>query len=89
MNNFKVNKDINITGLKEKSLVNIPYHVIENVFGQPTFVEGADIMWKIQFDAGVAKIYNNHSDYENTTQWNIKASNKTTIDLTKNILASI
>ena len=89
MNNFKVNKDINITGLKEKSLVNIPYHVIENVFGQPTFVDGSDIMWKIQFDAGVVKIYNNHSDYENTTQWNIKASNKTTIDLTKNILASI
>lgn len=91
MNNFRVGKDVNITGLKERSLVNVPYHIIENIFGKPTFVEGTNIMWKIQFDDGIARIYNEYSytDYENITQWNVKASNKNTIDLTKNILASI
>jgi len=91
MNNFKVGKDINITGLKERSLVNIPYHIIENVFGDPTFIEGSNVMWKIQFDAGVARIYNDYSysDYKNATQWNVKASNKSTIDALKNILSDI
>jgi len=91
MSNFTVGKDINITGLKERSLVNIPYHIIENVFGQPSFTEGTNIMWKIQFDDGIVKIYNDYSytDYENTTQWNVKASNKPTIDALKNILSDI
>jgi hypothetical protein len=48
-------------------------------------------MWKIQFDDGIAKIYNDYSytDYENTTQWNVKASNKSTIEALKNILSDI
>jgi hypothetical protein len=91
MSNFTVGKDINITGLKERSLVNIPYHIIENTFGMPTFIEGSNVMWKIQFDAGVARIYNDYSysDYKNATQWNVKASNKSTIDALKNILSDI
>jgi hypothetical protein len=92
MDNFKTGKDINITGLTNRSTINVPYHIIENVFGQPTIVEDNNYaIWKLKFEdteKSVA-ILNDNDNYLETNRWLVKSSSLNEIERVKNILASI
>ncbi len=92
MNKFKVSKDINITGLVNKSTISVPYHVLENAFGEPTIIEDNNYaIWKLKFEdvnESIA-ILNDNGNYLETTKWIVKAGNLRSLNRIKNILASI
>jgi hypothetical protein len=87
---FKVGKEINMTGLKEKQKINIPFHSITKAFGIPLQFSNSETLWKIQFidDDATAVITNvNYSNnIEEETQWFLKAKTKETIERVKLIL---
>jgi len=92
MDNFKLGMDVNITGLVHKSVINVPYHILENIFGQPTIVENNNYaIWKLKFedtDETIA-ILNDTSNYLETNRWFVKSGNLNGIERVKNILSSI
>ena len=92
MNKFKVSKDINITGLLNKSTISVPYYVLENAFGEPTIIEDNNYaIWKLKFEdvnESIA-ILNDNGNYLETTKWIVKARNLRSLNRIKNILASI
>lgn len=92
MDNFKLGKEINITGLSKKSIINIPYHTLENVFGQPTIIENNNYaIWKLRFEDTEESIaiLNDNENYLETDRWVIKATDLNNIERVKNILACI
>ena len=92
MDNFRLGMEINITGLIKKSIINIPYHTIENVFGQPTIIENNNYaIWKLRFEDTEESIaiLNNNENYLETNKWFVKARNSKGIERVKNILSSI
>ena len=92
MDNFKLGKEINITGLSKKSIINIPYHTLENVFGQPTIIENNNYaIWKLRFEDTEESIaiINDNENYLETNKWFVKARNSKGIERVKNILSSI
>jgi len=92
MDNFKLGKEINIIGLVNKSTISVPYHILENAFGEPTIIEDNNYaIWKLKFEdvnESIA-ILNDNENYLETTKWTIKAGNLRTLNRVKNILASI
>ena len=92
MDNFKLGKEINITGLVNKSIISIPYHILENVLGQPTIIENNNYaIWKLKFEDTEESIaiLNDNGNYLETTKWIVKAGNLRSLNRVKNILASI
>ena len=92
MDNFKLGKEINITGLSKKTIINIPYHAIESVFGQPTIIENNNYaIWKLRFEDTEESIaiLNDNENYLETNKWFVKARNSKGIERVKNILSSI
>lgn len=92
MDNFKLGKEINITGLSKKNIINIPYHAIESVFGQPTIIENNNYaIWKLRFEDTEESIaiLNDNENYLETDRWIIKSTDLNNIERVKNILASI
>lgn len=92
MDNFRLGMEINITGLIKKSIINIPYHTIENVFGQPTIIENNNYaIWKLRFEDTEESIaiLNDNENYLETNKWFVKARNSKGIERVKNILSSI
>lgn len=92
MDNFKLGMNVNITGLSKKSTISVPYHILENVFGQPTIIENNDYaIWKIQFEdtSKSVVILNDDGNYLDTNRWFVKAGNLEDIERVKNILATI
>jgi len=92
MDNFKLGKEINIIGLVNKSTISVPYHVLENAFGEPTIIEDNNYaIWKLKFEdvnESIA-ILNDNGNYIETTKWIVKAGNLRSLNRVKNILASI
>ena len=93
MDNFKVGKEINITGLNKKNTVSVPYHILENAFGKPTIIENnTHAIWKLRFEdteESIAILNGNNDNYLETNKWFVKAGNLTGIERVKNILSSI
>jgi hypothetical protein len=92
MDNFKLGKEINIIGLVNKSTISVPYHILENAFGEPTIIEDNNYaIWKLKFEdvnESIA-ILNDNGNYLETTRWILKTGNLRTLNRVKNILASI
>ena len=92
MDDFKLSKEINITGLSNKATINIPYHILENAFGKPTIIEDNNYaIWKLRFEDTEESIaiLNDSENYLETNKWFVKARNLTGIERVKNILSSI
>jgi|APGre2960657404_1045060.scaffolds.fasta_scaffold36280_2 hypothetical protein len=89
---FTLGKEVNITGLVNKSIISIQYHVLENAFGQPTIIEDNNYaIWKLKFEDTEESIaiLNDNENYLETTKWIVKAGNLRSLNRVKNILASI
>lgn len=85
-------KEINITGLSKKSIVIVPYHILENAFGEPTIIENnTHAIWKLRFEDTQESIaiLNDNDNYLETNKWFIKSGNSKGIERVKNILSSI
>ena len=92
MDNLKLGKEINITGLSKKSTISVPYHILENAFGEPTIIEDNNYaIWKLRFEDTEESIaiVNDNENYLETNKWFVKASNSKGIERVKNILSSI
>lgn len=92
MDDFKLSKEINITGLSNKATINIPYHILENAFGKPTIIEDNNYaIWKLRFEDTEESIaiLNDNENYLETDRWIIKSTDLNNIERVKNILASI
>ena len=92
MDNFRLGMEINITGLSKKSTISVPYHILENAFGEPTIIEDNNYaIWKLRFEDTEESIaiLNDNENYLETDRWIIKATDLNNIERVKNILASI
>lgn len=92
MDNFRLGKEINITGLSKKSTISVSYHILENAFGEPTIIEDNNYaIWKLTFEdtEDSIAILNDNENYLETNKWFVKARNSKGIERIKNILSSI
>lgn len=92
MDNFRLGKEINITGLSKKSTISVSYHILENAFGEPTIIEDNNYaIWKLTFEDTEESIaiLNDNENYLKANKWFVKARNSKGIERIKNILSSI
>ena len=92
MDNFRLGMEINITGLSKKSTISVPYHILENAFGEPTIIEDNNYaIRKLRFEDTEESIaiLNDNENYLETNKWFVKARNSKGIERVKNILSSI
>jgi len=66
MDNFRLGMEINITGLSKKSTISVPYHILENAFGEPT----------IYFEDGKIELFDLRDDISEINDLSAKLPDK-------------